>query len=330
MSPGRLSWLAVAMLVAQLCAGCARTTRAHEPGAGAPSSGDPRAGGGAMGGAGAPGSSQPKERGATGEGGTPAGDGGASASGSDGGDPPSIDGLPEPATEITVRPGAALPSGLWVGELHSPTAMASIPDPARVCGATSHRITLEIRPGSGGRPPQGTVVLGEQQVAGPQPTDPEAGYPPGFGSVCGTRTLSAGYPYSLREGVVSVEGAFDFRVVVSELWDSWCSQQQSVAHPGAALETGYLCLPAMDRRTYQRCRDVDAPDRTVAMCPASVNVFLLCDDGSACYCLEDGCRARPTRTIRFELVIAGELMTGVLATQGAELPPIEVKLRRVR
>ena len=239
--------------------------------------------------------------------------------------------VPEPPDGITVDDGAELPEGVWVGAYRR-VAIAGMEGFSFVCGTHSTRVTLQVRSGSSTERPVGTIVFGDhQQLEPPQEPEPPMGYesdlPDGFAEAAcgGGGQLRATYPYSLRTARISQQDVFDFTLVSSEPWDSWCSQQMSYARK--ALATRYSCLPPMSSATYDACQASKLVDHEG--CPMSFAAFTLCREGGACLCFEDGCRANVAQTLAFKLQRTGDELAGVVS-QGPEFPQMELRLRRVQ
>jgi hypothetical protein len=244
----------------------------------------------------------------------------------DGGVPRIAPNIPQLPVGIVVADGATLPAGLWVGETRSAQACATSGGNGLPSG--SRQVTLQLTQ-TGNTAAQGIAVFGDRQVAPPMATNPDVGYPVAgdrFGSTCREYYPSAGYPYAIRDGHVSVGARFDFRIAVVELYSNWCALQTSYETPGplGVSSSAYSCMPPIGIQNYQLCQS------TPEQCPMSASKFEICKTDAICVCLPDGCYANLNRTFRFDLRVEGQNMIGLLVRAGSnELAPTEIKLRRV-
>jgi hypothetical protein len=236
--------------------------------------------------------------------------------------------IPQLPIGITLDGDATLPEGLWVGETQSEAACPAIG--GGVTEGSSRRVTLEVAPATAGAPAHGIVVFGDEQIVFPIATNPDVGYPVGddyYDAQCRQDHASAGYPYAVRDGHVSPDGRFEFRIAVVELYDTWCGLQTSYG-PGDVrfTENGYSCLPYLGNADFDLCE-------TMSMqCPISSSKFASCQNDATCVCHPEGCYVNLDRTYRVDLQVSAQRMDGLLARPGYNdsQPSIPIKLHRVQ
>jgi hypothetical protein len=239
-----------------------------------------------------------------------------------------------PAGGIETTGAEPIPAGLWIGEARlriqeSGGCYESFLEP--------YRVALEIVSGQETGSAFGLVVFGEGEPP-PPVIDPEVGYPPDDDTstadiYCLYSVPREGFAYRVRQGVVGEGGSFRFRIAVQELYEPWCALQTSYED---SYEPGvYSCLPPMTADEYIACHNLGpswSPPSVIVECPIDHGRYVLCKYSLVCMCTREGCIANMTQTIRFDLVVDGNEMEGVVTNLSFDVgvPPVEVRLRRVR
>jgi hypothetical protein len=219
-----------------------------------------------------------------------------------------------------------LPLGIWIGETGEEVACSP-----------SHRVAIEIAAGADPGTAYGFAVFGEGDPP-PPVSDPEVGYPPGEGREelwCRMNAPSEGFAYTIREGHVGSNDRFRFRIANLEIYEPWCALQTSYQWNYGSID-GYNCAPALDSDEWMACGELGGgsfypPPADDAECPLDYGKFALCDEFGPCICTEEGCIANMNRTVRFDLMINGTEIEGVVTNLSlGDTPPTEVRLRKVR
>jgi hypothetical protein len=144
-------------------------------------------------------------------------------------------------------------------------------------------------------PLTGTVLLG----AGPElppPSDPDVGYPPGFGQ---TEQSSANLPYegfhfTITQGEVSAD-RIRFHIGQGEIWKDWCALQPPVLIDGSDPPR-YDCLQNTSASmTGNTCMAGEEP--------IDCGKLVICRINHACVCTADSCTARKGRDVSFDLAL---------------------------
>jgi hypothetical protein len=217
-------------------------------------------------------------------------------------------------TQIEILEGATWPEGLWIGDTHFPIA----------CRTQSSRVSIRFNPGSSGVNPSAFAVFGEQEKI-PAEADPAQGYPEKHvrqsDQRCGRDELYDGYPYQVRAATVWPTGRMTLWISADELYDEWCALQTS--YPGAPSETAWF--PEREQWDHT-CIDLPVDEYWKCggdpdYCPVNYDQFKMCD-GRYCRCTEAGCRAPQFKSVRLDMLVADDVMEGVIES-------MLVKLRRV-
>ncbi|HMF40398.1 MAG TPA: hypothetical protein VKQ32_06880 [Polyangia bacterium] len=135
----------------------------------------------------------------------------------------------------------------------------------------------------------GTVILGNGTPP-PPATDPNVGYPPGYGApqqpvIVGPPAgyIAEGYAYSMRNGTL-VGSRLRFGVSLTDLWQGWCALQTPVAGSSSCLPNwGGMSSPS-------GCALLNPA--TNQYVPVDCGKFDLCFLGMICRCDASGCQVQ--------------------------------------
>ena len=161
----------------------------------------------------------------------------------------------------------------------------------------------------------GTVLLGDAPLL--PPTNPNVGYPPGFGS---GGTLAGvpleGFNFTILQGTYTAPRV-QLQIQSNEVWKQWC-QIQTMIYPkynsapngacGGLL--GYGCLPNVAFSSGSTCSWSSCQE------PANVSVdcgkLALCGAGSVCTCTATSCTVPlgPQGDISFDMVLSSGSLNG--------------------
>jgi hypothetical protein len=136
----------------------------------------------------------------------------------------------------------------------------------------------------------GTVILGNGTPP-PPATDPNVGYPPGYGSQSGgliggaPNYIAEGYAYPMQNGTLDGQ-RLRFGVSLRDLWRDWCALQTPI--PGSSF-----CLPNWGGMYSPQTGCSQTNPATGQVVPVDCGKFSLCFSGSSvCICDPSGCRAQ--------------------------------------
>jgi hypothetical protein len=178
-------------------------------------------------------------------------------------------------------------------------------------GSDAVRIVLDAQVGSA--PRTGTVYFG---VGAPPPpaTDPNLGYPPGYGARGGPVEgggpggyIAEGFGYRFEGATVSASRV-QIDVDLGSLWAEWCSLQYPIDLGGGA----YGCLPNTGFSSGdQGCSYPDPVTREdIAI---DCGRLALCDGfGTACRCTATECAAASGGRVTFDFHVTGSDGTGTI------------------
>jgi hypothetical protein len=158
----------------------------------------------------------------------------------------------------------------------------------------------------------GTVILGNGTPP-PPATDPNVGYPPGYGAQNGGPTqiggptyVAEGYVYTMRNA--TLDGArLRFGVALRELWHDWCALQTPI--PGSSN-----CLPNWGGMSSPNgCAQTNPTTGEVV--PVDCGKFALCFGISdVCLCDASACKANDSNPdIGFDVSIVNDRADGSVA-----------------
>jgi hypothetical protein len=163
----------------------------------------------------------------------------------------------------------------------------------------------------------GTLVFGGAPAA-PAPTDPNVGYPPGYGSGMGGGNTfgfaGEGFVYTIEQG--HFDGSrFTFGVSTHELWSAWCKLQTTtyLQQQGTNL---YQCLPNWGFSSGPTGCSQPNP-QTGQSVPVDCGKLALCQMQMVCQCTATGCSLDPAMSVdvTFDMVVAPPKADG--STTGA-------------
>ncbi len=202
-------------------------------------------------------------------------------------DDPEVGNDPSQDVEPDPQPQAATLVGTWTGYVEN-----------HVFDDLSDRVELTVVTESGGVV-SGKIRFGEHALY-PPPTDPDAGYPPGYAS--SWESLSVSHPYSGFEFTL-VDGTFEdgrlrFSVNRYEIWTAWCDLQTPVFDD---FNQSYMCVPNWGSAGGDAgCSQPDPETGTYV--PVDCVKLQLCES-RVCECTAADCAIETGPNLPFDLAV---------------------------
>ncbi len=192
----------------------------------------------------------------------------------------------------------------------------------------------------------GTVRFGAAPLLAP-PTDPNVGYPPGYGDgPTGPQQSLEGFSYTVLSGTYVVAPRLQLHVDQNELWKQWCDLQTTIyplydgcdvpapaascASSGCGNLLGYSCLPNGATVFGTSCSVT--PCTQTQPVPVDCGKFDLCGVRSlgtgTCMCTQTSCTVVVGSSIAFDTqLIAGGINGSVTGLMGGQV--LNVHLTRM-
>jgi hypothetical protein len=185
----------------------------------------------------------------------------------------------------------------------------------------SDAVVIETTSGNGSEL-NGTVVFGARVL--PPATDPDVGYPPGYGAglISPVGFAGEGFAYHLQGGTL-LDARLKFQLAGDELWGGWCGLQT----PYEIAPGHYGCLPNTGTELLNNQCFLHFEDGGVS--PIDCGKMTLCGalGSTPCKCTMTSCAADMFSTLSFDLVVAGDVANGTVTGLGDR---IAVHLTRAR
>jgi len=161
----------------------------------------------------------------------------------------------------------------------------------------------------------GTVVFGDAAPLAP-PTDPNVGYPPGFGT--GAASITEGFDFTVLNGTYAAP-RLTLQVQRSEVWKKWCElqteiypQYNGVSDGSCGPLIGYGCLPNAATETGSTCAWSSCDHKSWT--PIDCGKLELCGGHGVgvCTCTATSCTVPvgPTGDVSFDAQLAAGTMNG--------------------
>jgi hypothetical protein len=172
----------------------------------------------------------------------------------------------------------------------------------------------------------GTVRFGTAALL-PPPTDPDVGYPPGYGSPGSPQTPYEGFDFTARGGTYAAPPRVQLAVATPEIWQKWCDlqtttypQYDSETDGGCGTLLGYGCLPnvaTMGGTSGCSWTSCDHPTPT----PVDCGKLALCGM-QLCQCTATGCDLPIGNSgdVAFDMRLTAGALDGTVVGLGSGAP----------
>ncbi len=149
----------------------------------------------------------------------------------------------------------------------------------------------------------GSVVFGNGTPPAPA-TDPNTGYPPGFGMQSFIQAPTEGFVYSIPDGSFAAN-RLRFSASAFEVWDGWCRMQP------APTDGSEMCLPNWSGGSNGgECYLTSPAGKNVTV---DCGKFALCIMDRVCACSPAGCKVSPWPSVSFDVFVANGTASGSVA-----------------
>jgi hypothetical protein len=178
----------------------------------------------------------------------------------------------------------------------------------------SDALTLTVAADSQGNP-VGTIVLGHTTPPAPA-TDPNVGYPPGYGiGISELNTIAGpvdfyveGYPYPFDQGALTPQ-RLHFTANLEQLWAGWCALQTEGGDSGS-------CLPSAGSMFSADGTSCVYEDRAGQSVSVNCGKLALCGRVGPCACTQSGCTLTSTpgkgEVLSLDIAINGNNANGAV------------------